>query len=160
MPRARRGFSITEMAIAMLVLAVLTGAGVGVYSTVQNNMDRVASMPNMAMVQLEVRRTLAANGATILPTDVVSALDVPGVEVQAGASSSPDVVSAFRYSDTVLVVAAGSQGGCTVLVDRLAGEPSWLVDRELTVCSAQAVSGQAVSEMGGTAQEPLEVALS
>lgn len=144
----------------MLVLAVLTGAGVAVYSTVQDNMQRVSSVPQLAMVQLEVRRDLAATGAAVLPQTIVDDLNVPGVEVQESPSSAADVVSAFRFSDTVIVLAAGTAGGCTVLVDRLAGEPSWLVDRELTTCSAQAVSGRAVDEVGGTAQEPLEVALS
>lgn len=155
----RRGFSIMEIAVAMMLLAILSGIGVATYNVVQQNMDRAASMPTLGLVQLQARKVLANTGVSAYPGDIASLIAVPQVTITTGASSSPTTVSVFRFDENTLVLAAGSAGGCTMIVDRLNDSAAYLVDRSVTSCLAQTVAGSVVGRAGGTPKEPIEVVL-
>lgn len=163
-PMARRGFTLLEVVVAMGVLGVLMALAGLTYAAVRAGADRTAAGPNLATVQLESRRYLADSGLTAYPADVVAALQprlASGpVSVSTEASSQITEVSVARVSDTVLVLAAGSAGGCLVLVDRLAGPPTWVVDRALSTCTASTLASVVTPLAGGTLREPAEADLS
>lgn len=155
-----RGFSIAEIALAMFMLAILSGIGVATYSAVQRNMESVASTPVLSLAQLQGRMVIANSGLESFPEDVVTQLSIPNVTVSTAASNSSSEVSAFRFDENTLVFAVGgSQSGCTLLVDRLDGPPSWLVDPDAVTCSAATAAPLVVSQAGGTAREALRVTL-
>lgn len=154
-----RGYTLIELSIALVVVAIIASIGVGTYKTVYNQMNQQSAGPLISLVQMEARRLATNNSSYIYPADIVTPIVVSGVTLTVGDSSDAHTISVYRLSDSEAVFAAGSAQGCLVLVDRLNAAPTWVLDATKPTCKAEDVSGPASAVAGGTSANPRTVTL-
>lgn len=152
----RRGYTLVEIGVTMLFLTIIAGIAVASYAGVLGATKSSTSPTVLVLAQLEARRLVANNAFAGFPNDLADDVTVPNVQITSGVSVDPDVVSVFVEDESTLVLAAGSDTGCLVLVDRLDGAPTWVRDADMTECAASLVAPYAVSVNGGSQAEPLE----
>jgi prepilin-type N-terminal cleavage/methylation domain-containing protein len=171
--RLRRGTTLTELIVALVILAILAGvaASLGFRSTTNAVTDQGAAV-NLTAVQMAARQYAATpqravDGHVVVgeyPTDLISKITVPNTELIAGTIEpvDSDQVSVTVVDASTLVLAKrGSGNTCVVLVESLTATVRWGRD---TTASAGQCTGDAANAVLGTilsddAQTPSDINL-
>jgi prepilin-type N-terminal cleavage/methylation domain-containing protein len=158
--RARKGFSLIEIAVTLLLLATVATLTWSASQLVRSSGSAAGAAPLLATVQVQARRLVGVDGR--YPADLVSqlaGLSVPGLAVTTQGATADNDVSAYRSSEYALVLAAVSGVDCLVLVDRLDGSSSWIRIREAAdSCSASVLQATALAlPAAGTSDAPQQV---
>ena len=152
----KRGYTLIEIAVTLLLMALVGAIGSAAYSSVIDSAKSGTSPTLLAIAQVEARRILANGGFTAYPATLATDIVLPGATTTSASSSAPNVVSVYVLDATTVVFAAGSTSGCLVLVDRIGERPTWVRDSNLNICAASLVGVAADAIAGGSPAEPVE----
>ncbi len=155
----RKGFSLLELGVALVLMALLALVASGAFSYVRDRSASRGSAPLLVAAQLEVRRAAAVDGT--FPESLQGTLltAAGGVDFLLGPAGAAEEVSVYRVSTTEVVLTAPSGEDCLVLVDRPHGSSTWV--RVLGAgpsCSAADLSGTVLAlDHAGSSDVPQEV---
>jgi len=153
------GFSLTELLTVLVIMLTLGTIAVTSYSGFKTEGKSRAGTVVLGLTQMEGRRLAKTDGSFPLGLET----SLPVLENYAYVSKSVyatfGTVSVFRVSDDTAIYATSGSNGCFVLVDRLVGRSSWLVDYDnVSFCSAELVAPVALSrESSGSSTSPVSV---
>jgi prepilin-type N-terminal cleavage/methylation domain-containing protein len=132
--RQRRGFTLIELAIVVIVLGILLSIAVGSLSGTERGGLDAAGMPTLGAAQVDARRVANLNGFTYPPaaqladqlTSVTASTNGTRLTYQAG-QPSPDsrTVSVARRDVNTIGAAvmtstgSGADGHCLLMIDSL-----------------------------------------
>jgi prepilin-type N-terminal cleavage/methylation domain-containing protein len=179
----RRGFSLIELSVALGVMGMLAVLAAWGLSAARDSTSARSAGPVLSVVQLEVRRLMAAGAASVPPSatwladqfpstaTILADVDVDTVTLTDLASTAPTTVSVHTAVTGELFLVAGSAGGCMAVVDPFGAAPAWLYDQALDTCTASDVEAYLTAQLppfdlaaalaaGGTAAAPTEWTLS
>ncbi len=160
MNRHRRGFTLIEIVMVVVIIGVIAALGASTYTSVRDASDSLAAKPALGAVQVDGRRIVAEVAAETFepafPVTLAVDLSAPGLTLTSNLSDGPDVVSIHRLDATTAIYASFGGGTCTVLVDRLVDTPGWGTDSTSEVCLASAYADR-VDAITGSTKEPVEL---
>jgi len=113
----------------------------------------------LGLTQMEGRRLVKTDGSFPLGLETSLPVLENYVYVSKSVYATSVTVSVFRVSANTAIYATSGSNGCFVLVDRLVGRSSWLVDHgNVSFCSAEFVAPVALSqEYFGSSTSPVSV---
>ena len=100
----RRGFTLLELVIAVVILAIISAVALPIYSTLQTNSQLSAEASQLANINREALSIATANGRSV-PTaaDITAALnDTPSFGAAAGLAATSSVTVSTSTSGTVI----------------------------------------------------------
>jgi len=100
----RRGFTLLELVIAVVILAIISAVALPIYNTLQTNSQLSAEASQLANINKEALAIATANGRSV-PTaaDITAALnDIPSFGAAAGLAATSSVTVSTSTSGTVI----------------------------------------------------------
>lgn len=151
----RRGFTLLEMVVTMLIAGMLAGIGVASYQSVRQHVDEASARQAARAVVLAEQRLWQRQGAFSEDPTELEALEGAYSYVDGTTPSTHDtqVSVALGLADGLdaVGIAVSQQGRCVVVVVVGPGEPvpytgSWGADRQWSCTGNQAFNHYGVGE--------------
>ncbi len=152
--RARRGFTLSEITIILVVLGVLAGVFIPAYLAVHNNSADAGGAMALSGAVTQARGVAARQGNHYqYPADLAVELDSMNPKYTDAAAFSNTDVSVYRSSSDVAYFATLIDGKrCVVARDDIATDTqTYAVDEENSACVAANADGKVIT---GTYDKP------
>lgn len=153
------GFSLTELLTVLVIMLTLGAVAATSYSHFKTEGKSRTGTVVLGLTQMEGRRLVKTDGSFPLGLETSLPVLENYVYVSKSVYATSVTVSVFRVSANTAIYATSGSNGCFVLVDRLVGRSSWLVDHgNVSFCSAEFVAPVALSqEYFGSSTSPVSV---
>ena len=158
-PRARRGFTLTEIVIVLMVIAILGTIAVPTYHAVRGNTERNKQGLTLLGYVSKARQVAARDGNMYqYPADLIAQMSATDPKVTDGASVNENMISGRRVDADVVVFAAMSNDGrCYIIKDDIASDAqTYAIDPNPVACEALKAAGLDIT---GAQEDPNNVDL-
>jgi Tfp pilus assembly protein FimT len=152
--RARRGFTLSEITIILVVLGVLSGVFIPTYLAVHNKSANTSGSMTLSGAVSQARGVAARQGNHYqYPSDLAVVLDSMNPKYTDAAAFSNTDVSVYRSTSDIAYFATLIEGKrCVVVKDDIATDTQmYAVDSENTDCIAANADGMVIT---GTYDNP------
>lgn len=146
--RGKRGFTLTEVVVVLVVLGILSTIAVPTYHAVRQATNRKTQNMSLTGYVAKARQVASRPGNQYqYPANLVEDLTALDERITDGASTGETVVSGWRASADVVVFARlGSNGGCYLIQDDIvADEQTYAYDADPSQCVASGSYGLSIT---------------
>jgi len=146
--RTRRGFTLSEITIILVVLGILTTVGIPTYIAVHNNVANTSGSMVLTGAVSQARRVASRQGNHYqYPADLAVALDSMNSKYTDTAAFNNTDVSVYRSSSDVAYFATLIEGErCVIVKDDITTDTQvYAVDNENSDCTAANADGKLIT---------------
>lgn len=157
MRKIGRGFTLTEIVVALMVVSIVGALAVPTYMAVTGSKEDEKSTTILTGYVAKARSIASRPGNQYrYPADVVAQLTALDTKITAGDSYGAGIVSARRIDDeTILLVSANDRGWCYAILDSIANDTqTYAYDKTPDGCNATNVVH---TDITGTLATPAEI---
>ena len=157
--RRRRGFTLTEIVIVIMVIGILGTIAVPSYQAVRRGTERNSHTMTLLGYTSKARQIAAREGNQYqYPADLIAELVAIDAKVSDGVSPNENVISGWREStDAVVFARRGNDGRCYIVRDDIASDAqTYAFDPDPSACEAARTNGLAIT---GSRENPNSIEL-